>query len=352
MGQLNRDWSSGVGLRAALCVFAVVLVAAAGAESNEDRVADLLYMRSQSKDGVIRLDDNNFRRFMSTTSGPRPYSLILFFDASQLHANTELKLVEFRKEFGLVATAYANHNKGTEAEGKVFFCDLEFKHMQGVFQMFGVQSLPHVRSVASGSGDQKASEEMNHGEYPRTAEGIASFVMAKTNQQCGPIARPPPLSKRQTWALAILVLLATPFAVKIMAAPDSPLREPRVWCGGALLIYFFSVSGGMHNIIRKMPLFMQDRANPDKLVFFYQGSGVQLGAEGFVVGFLYTLVGLLIGFVTHLAPLIRSKILQRLLMITVITISFMAVRKVIALDNWKTGYWIHAFWPTDRKSVV
>jgi len=326
-----------------LCL--LVSAALVGADSNEDRVADLLYMQSQSKDGVIRLDENNFRRFMSSFE-PRPYALILFFDASQLHTNTELKLVEFRKEFGLVASAYRKHHKGQDSDAKVFFCDLEFKQMQGVFQLFKVQALPHVRFVAAGSGGSEASVEMSQGEFPRSAEGLASFVTAKSKQPCGTIERPPPLSKAQTWALAIVVFMATPFAVKIAAAPESPFRDPKVWCFGALLIYFFSVSGGMHNIIRKMPLFMQDRNNPAKLVFFYQGSGMQLGAEGFVVGFLYTIVGVLLAFVTQFAPHIRSKIVQRLVMIVAITISFVSVRKVIGLDNWKTGYWIHAFWPT------
>lgn len=343
MGRFNRRVSLGF-----LGVWMVVVAAAVGAaeaDTNGDRVADLLHMQSQSKDGVIRLDENNFRRFMSTGQ-PRPYALILFFDASQLHANAELKLVEFRKEFGLVATAYAKHHKGQDSDAKVFFCDLEFKQMQGVFQLFKVQALPHIRYVAAGSGGSEASEEMSQGEFPRSADGIASFVTSKTKQECGPIERPPPFSKGQIWALVICVLIATPFAVKIALAPDSPLREPKFWCCIALIVYFFSVSGGMHNIIRKMPLFIQDRTNPAKLVFFYQGSGMQLGAEGFVVGFLYTIVGLLLAFVTQFAPQIRSKVVQRLVMVVAIGISFFAVRKVIALDNWKTGYWIHAFWPT------
>jgi oligosaccharyltransferase complex subunit gamma len=95
-----------------------------------------------------------------------------------------------------------------------------------------------------------------------------------------------------------------------------------------------------------MPLFMQDRNQPGKLLFFYQGSGMQLGAEGFVVGFLYTVVGLLLGFITQFAARIKSRMVQQILMLVGIVISFLAVRKVVLLDNWKTGYWIHAFWPT------
>ncbi|WZZ13401.1 hypothetical protein YC2023_106490 [Brassica napus] len=39
-----------------------------------------------------------------------------------------------------------------------------------------------------------------------------------------------------------------------------------------------------------MPMFLQDHNDPNKLVFFYQGSGVQLGAEGFTVGLLLALI--------------------------------------------------------------
>lgn len=327
-----------------LCVLALLCVASR-AETNADRVAELVHLQSRAKDGVIRLDDSSFRRFMAT-SDPRPYSVILFFDANQLRSNTELKLEDLRKEYGLVSAAYIKHNRDRESATKVFFCEVEFRQAQNIFQTFGVQTLPHLRVVPMGSGDHTSSEEMGQGEFPRSAEGIAAFVTAKTKQQCGPIERPPAISKTQIWLLTAVFLASMPFAVKKLAAPDSPLREPRVWCTGALMIYFFSVSGGMHNIIRKMPLFMQDRNNPAKLVFFYQGSGMQLGAEGFVVGFLYTIVGVLLGFVTHFAPQIRSKVVQRLVMLVVITVSFLAVRKVISLDNWKTGYWIHAFWPS------
>eukprot|EP00262_Sarcandra_glabra_P001635 TRINITY_DN11763_c0_g1_i2.p1 TRINITY_DN11763_c0_g1~~TRINITY_DN11763_c0_g1_i2.p1 ORF type:complete len:105 (-),score=3.94 TRINITY_DN11763_c0_g1_i2:367-681(-) len=102
----------------------------------------------------------------------------------------------------------------------------------------------------------------------------------------------------------------------------------------------------MYNIIRKMPMFLSDRNDPSKLVFFYQGSGMQLGAEGFAVGFLYTVVGLLLGFVTHYLVLVRNVTAQRGIMFIAILVSAWAVKKVVYLDNWKTGYGIHGFWPS------
>ena len=345
-GPLSFLLMKGIQYGVLLGVFVLALLSSfSEAETNEERVAELVHLQSRSKDGVIRLDENGFRRFMSTTS-PRMYALILFFDAHQLRGNADLKLEEFRAEYGLVSQAYIKHHKGQPSAEKVFFCDLEFKQAQGVFQLFGIQALPHVRYVPMGSGDFKASEEMAQGQFPRNAEGLASFVTAKTKQACGPIERPPPLSKAQMWALGVVFVAVTPFIYKVMTHPDSPMREPALYCVFVLVIYFFSVSGGMFNIIRNIPLFMQDRNNPGKIMFFYQGSGMQLGTEGFVVGFMYTVVGVLLAFVTHVAPQIRSKIAQRTLMLVITAIGFLAVRKVVALDNWKTGYWIHGFWPS------
>lgn len=329
----------------AMVAMVVAMLGLVGADRNEDRVSELLHMQSQSKDGVIRMNDNKFRRFAAAEE-PRPYSLIIFFDAEQLWGQQELRLEEFRREFGLVAASYVKHNQGSLGEGKVFFCDVEFKDAQGIFRMFDVQTLPHVRHLPPGVGDQESSVDMKASEAPRNAEGIASFVTARTSYECGAIERPPFLSRNRVLALLGLFLVAAPIVGKKLAAPGSPLRDSRIWMAGALAIYFFSVSGGMHNIIRKMPLFMLDRNDPSKLVFFYHGSGMQLGTEGFVVGFLYTIVGLFLGFITHVAPHVTSKNVQRVIMIFAITVSFIAVRKVISLDNWKTGYRIHAFWPS------
>lgn len=47
---------------------------------------------------------------------------------------------------------------------------------------------------------------------------------------------------------------------------------------------------------------------------FIRGSGMQLGAKGFAVGFLYTVVGLLLAFVTHVIVYVRNRNAQRLVM--------------------------------------
>lgn len=190
---------------------------------------------------------------------------------------------------------------------------------------------------------------MDASDFSRLAESMSEFIESRTNLSIGPITRPPFLSKTQIGLLVAAFLVSLPFIIKKLLAGETFLHDRKFWLAGAVFVYFFSVSGAMHNIIRKMPMFISDRNDPSKLVFFYQGSGMQLGAEGFAVGFLYTIVGLLLAFVTHVLVLVRNRTAQRLVMIVALLVSFWAVRKVVLLDNWKTGYGIHAYMPSRWK---
>lgn len=208
-----------------------------------------------------------------------------------------------------------------------------------------MNALPHIRLVGPNHG-LKDSEHMDQGDFSRLAESMAEFVEAKTKLSVGPIHRPPILSRNKIILIVVVVLIWLSFFVKKLLTGKTLLHDPRVWLAGSVFVYFFSVSGAMHNIIRKMPMFLQDRNDPSKLVFFYQGSGMQLGAEGFTVGFLYTLVGLLLAFMTHGLVKIKSVPVQRVVMIFALLVCFLAVKQVVFLDNWKTGYGIHGFWPS------
>lgn len=335
----------GVSVVVGFVLMLLMATAVRGRWEPEEEEEELVNMQGRSKAGVIHLDDSSLERF-AVKAKSRSYSLVIFFDAVQLREKPELRLDLLRTEFELVASAFINNNRGQPSANKVFFCDIEFGASQASFGKLGVNTLPHIRHVGPGNTVLKDAESMEQNEMARTAEGIAAFVESKTKFRVGPIERPPPVSKKQVVFVCGVLVLAAPFVIKRILTQDTPLHEPKVWLASAVFIYFFSVSGAMHNIIRKMPLFMADRNDPNKLVFFIQGSGVQLGAEGFAVGFLYTLVGLLLAFVTHFLVYVKSQNAQRLLMLIIMAVSFWAVKKVISLDNWKTGYGIHGFWPS------
>ncbi|XP_058072634.1 probable dolichyl-diphosphooligosaccharide--protein glycosyltransferase subunit 3B [Magnolia sinica] len=337
-------------IQSLLLLFLFILhTSATDSTIDSDRVAELLSLQTSSKTGVIHLDDYSLSRFLTSTSTPRSYSILIFFDAAHLHSNPDLHLQSLRSEFGLVASSFISHNRDRPSQSKLFFCDIEFKESQSSFSLFGVNSLPHIRLVGPNVKNLKESVAMDQSDFARLAESMAEFVEAKTKLSVGSIERPPIVSRNQLLFLAALFVISIPFMIKKVIAGETLLHDSKVWLAFAIFIYFFSVSGAMHNIIRKMPLFMTDRNDPSKIIFFYQGSGMQLGAEGFAVGFLYTVVGLLLGFVTHFLVRVQNGTVQRAFMFVAILVSFWAVKKVVYLDNWKTGYGIHGFWPSSWK---
>ncbi|XP_057961337.1 probable dolichyl-diphosphooligosaccharide--protein glycosyltransferase subunit 3B [Malania oleifera] len=318
-------------------------------DSESDPAAELLALQARSKSGVIRLDDHSIKRFLTSVKTPRPYSVLIFFDAAQLHDKQELRLQDLHSEFSLLASSFISNNKDSPSKSKLFFCDIEFKNSQSTFAQFGVESLPHIRFVNPNDRTLKGSEQMGQGDLSRLAESMAEFVESRTKLTIGPIQRPPMFSNKQLIIFGIGLLIWAPFAVKKILLGQTILHDPKIWLGFSVFVYFFSVSGAMHNIIRKMPMFLADRNDPSRLTFFYQGSGMQLGAEGFAVGFLYTIVGLLLAFMTRILVTVKSVTTQRIVMILALFVSFWAVKKVVYLDNWKTGYGIHAYWPSSWK---
>ncbi|GJW63213.1 probable dolichyl-diphosphooligosaccharide--protein glycosyltransferase subunit 3B [Tanacetum coccineum] len=329
-----------------LSVLLILTITTTATSTNSDLLTELQSIQSRSPTGVIHLTDSLLRRIITTKS--RTFNLIIFFDAIQLHDKSELHLKSLKAEFHLTSKSFITNNVDSpKTLSKLFFCDIEFGESQASFAQFGVNALPHIRLVPSGATDLKRdSVSMDAGDFSRLAESMAEFIEGKIEVKIGEIHRPPIVSKTQFGFIIAVFIVSLPFLVKRVFAGETLLHDKRVWLSGSVFVYFFSVSGTMHNIIRKMPMFISDRNDPSKLVYFYQGSGMQLGAEGFAIGFLYTVVGLLLAFVTHILVRVKSSAVQRVFMIIAMVVSVWAVRKVVWLDNWKTGYAVHAYLPS------
>ncbi|KAL3627558.1 hypothetical protein CASFOL_028921 [Castilleja foliolosa] len=307
-------------------------------------ISELSTLQSKSAAGVIHLTDALLRRVLSLPT-PRPFHFIVFFDAQKLHSKPELALPTLKSEYSLISSSFQSNNP--DKKTLIFFFEIEFEESQSSFAVFGINSLPSVRIIPPSAADLKTdSIQMEPSDFSRLAESMAEFINSNTNLSVGPINRPPPISKTQIYILIAAVLVWTPFLIKKLISGNTILHEKTAWMAGAIFVYFFSVSGTMFNVIRKMPLFLVDKQDPDKLVFFYKGSGMQLGAEGFAVGFLYTIVGLLLAFVVHGLVWVSNRAAQRLMMMIAMFVSVWAVREVVFLDNWKTGYRAHGYWPS------
>nr|GEX64929.1 probable dolichyl-diphosphooligosaccharide--protein glycosyltransferase subunit 3B [Tanacetum cinerariifolium] len=301
-----------------LSLLLILTITTTTTSTNSDLLIELQSIQSRSPTGVIHLTDSLLRRIITTKS--RTFNLITFFDAIQLHDKSELHLKSLKAEFHLTSKSFITNNVDSHKTlSKLFFCDIEFGESQASFAQFGVNALPHIRLVPSGATDLKRdSVSMDAGDFSRLAESMAEFIEGKIEVKIGEIHRPPIVSKTQFGFIIAVLIVSLPFLVKRVFAGETLLHDKRVWLSGSVFVYFFSVSG----------------------------SGMQLGAEGFAIGFLYTVVGLLLAFVTHILVRVKSSTVQRVFMIIAMVVSVWAVRKVVWLDNWKTGYAVHAYLPS------
>ncbi|GFP94703.1 probable dolichyl-diphosphooligosaccharide--protein glycosyltransferase subunit 3b [Phtheirospermum japonicum] len=307
-------------------------------------ISELSVLQSQSPAGVIHLTDALLRRVLSLPT-PRPFHFMVFFDAQKLHSKPDLALPTLKSEYSLISSSFQSNNP--DKKSLILFFEIEFEESQSSFSVFGINSLPNIRMIPPSAVDLKTdSIQMEASDYSRFAESMAEFIDSRTNLSVGPINRPPAISRTQIGIVIAAVLIWMPFLIKRLISGNTILHEKSAWIAGAIFVYFFSVSGTMFNVIRKMPLFLVDKQDPDRLVFFYKGSGTQLGAEGFAVGFLYTIVGLLLAFVVHGLVGVSNRAVQRLMMMVAMFVSVWAVREVVFLDNWKTGYRAHGYWPS------
>ncbi|CAN8294200.1 unnamed protein product [Cochlearia groenlandica] len=329
------------------------LLSIANPNSDPDLIGELVSLRSASDSAVIRLNDDGVSRFITSVATPRPYHVIIFFDAAHLHDNSKLSLKALRREFAIVSASFiANNDDGSDGN-KLFFFYIDSIESESSFRRFAVESLPHIRHVDPYTANlTDKSGEMKPIDFERISESMAEFVEIRTNLTVGEIQKPPFMSKTQVGLIATIIVISSPILINKVIKGETILNDRRCWQYGAVFVYFFSVSGTMHNIINKVPLYIHDYYDDNneedtrKIVFFYEGSDFQLGTEGFVVGSLYIVVGLVLAFVTNVLVRVKNINEQRIGMVLALFVSFWAVKKVVYLNNWKTGYEISPYWPS------
>jgi hypothetical protein len=102
------------------------------------QVEELEMRQASSKDGVVSMNTEEFRKYAFMPD--RDYSLALFFVAKQLWDHPRTQLREVRKEYGYAAEAF---KRGTNSH-KLVFVDLNLDKAQEVFQLLGIEHLPYI----------------------------------------------------------------------------------------------------------------------------------------------------------------------------------------------------------------
>lgn len=308
----------------------------------QEQVEELAHLQKTASDGVVELDAQAFERLV--IGRKRPYTLIIFLAADHLQDKAQLRLRELRQEYGLAAKAFLKNHRNTTATGKLFFTQIEYKRSTELFHRLGVNSLPYIFRLSStfpieadGTIKLRPDDVMKHADYsnyPWTAEDMASFIRERTGVAIGDIDKPSVFKSRLFPVVAVAIIgLGGWVAYNLYYAEF--MKNRVLWTIGTIVVFWFAVSGGMHNIIRGVPMYYAD-PNGKVQMFLPQGQG-QLGAEGFIMGSLVTCFSLSIVALSYVAPKVSPQY-QRGVCYGALAVAVLCFFHILKGYRWKTGY--------------
>eukprot|EP00958_Prasinococcus_capsulatus_P010771 scaffold1056_cov564-Prasinococcus_capsulatus_cf.AAC.3 len=199
------------------------------------------------------------------TARGRQYSLIVFCNAKHLQSE-QLQLSKLRAEFMAASNSYLDkYGPNSPDFDKLFFVEVEYKESPEIFHALQINSLPMILRISpslttnadSLTFDIKDADKMDGRKYGWDAEGIASFVKSRTSLRVDAIKRPS-VTDEPWFPFVALISLASAVYAAYKAFQMKIQSNPYFLGFACLAICFFSLSGGMYNIIRGVPMFSQD----------------------------------------------------------------------------------------------
>ena len=115
------------------------------------------------------------------------------------------------------------------------------------------------------------------------------------------------------------------------------MRNQLIWTTSTLVVFWFAVSGGMHNIIRGVPMYFFDHQAGKVQMFLNQAQG-QLGAEGFIMGSMTMAFALSIATLSYVAPKMSDPAWQRGVCWTALVVAGLSLQNLLTCYTWKTNH--------------
>lgn len=310
------------------CVLLSLLsVTAAVLARTSERQHALVRAADSSKDGVLQLDTKKFDQLTAT---PRDYSVTVYFTVNSPQIPCPACDI-FAAPFRFVARGWRKHS---DRHRHVFAeLDAVAGDNKQVFFRHGFTHVPVIFYYPATEGPHAASNgspiEINAGEHGYSAEGFAESMssLLKTKLRANkPIFTP--------WNLGIVAVTAATVAIGVIAAPHVRLFDglksiATVVCLGMVLVF---TSGYMWNRIRKPPYMIRGRDGSPQI--FSSGYMEQTGIESNAIAALYGALALVVVILTNVAPAVRNKNVQRLVVL-LSSVAFLFLFSVV-LDAFRT----------------
>jgi oligosaccharyltransferase complex subunit gamma len=291
-----------------------------------------------SKQGYITLKSEEFNALVDAPS--RPFSVFVFGDSTQYGSSKTLQLSKRLKIIGDVSKSFRRSN---DEEGQVKFVVVRImlEDSKKTYQRIGAMGLPYFSFIPGNMEIKPGVDFQLSSKYVMSpgpvedwkAEDIAKFMAGASGLIPGDLSE---LHARSPFLPLFILLLLGSFTVfGYKFSQSSWIHYMPLYICGSLIVFWFSVSGGMYNIIRGMPFLGVDRRTKQPIVFM-PGSG-QVGAEGFIMGTSVVAFGMLMAHFVLMVPKIQDPAKRRKMCIMILVAAGVLFRWITETHVWKLG---------------
>lgn len=277
--------------------------------SSEMKLQQIEDLSKLYRSNIITLDDTTYPYY--AINKPRPYSLIVFFDASHPKFKCDV-CKKFDNEFQIVAQSYSRslNNSDTDSSVPVFFIRLDYESSQRMFSSYQINIAPIMYHIGPFLGDMgtKDFEVLARDKFilqPNPeAETMAGFIRERTGISV-------PIKRSKFWTylallctFGVLGMLVKP-AINVLPYLIEYVQSRILWGFVSAAVYTCAISGLIFDIIRLPPMY---HASPQTgQIMFFEGAGSQFVLEGFFIGFLNIFCAGNLIFISAFAPKIKNE---------------------------------------------
>lgn len=274
----------------------LLVLASASSEKALQKSQDLRAKCLNSPDGMASLTASEYKFYLEES--PRAYDVVVFFTAKSCGICDEVEL-ELRRvsQFYVEGGGIYPQGEGAGYQKPVYFVKMLFdESTRDIFMKYNFKSVPNLFVTTPKLAKLKESEkaeyfknflwQISQSDGILTSQKLLDHVNKKTGRNVA--------YKESIFnVLIVLAVFGTIFAfgVSLFIKFKSFFVNKHLWFLGSMTIYCICMSGIVYNIIHNVPFTTVDKNG--NLEWLHSGGRSQFGAEGYIMSFAISLLGLL-----------------------------------------------------------
>ncbi|KAK5580628.1 hypothetical protein RB653_000650 [Dictyostelium firmibasis] len=263
--------------------------------ASEKKLLNDLYEKAKKAGGIVEFKSNlESKKFV--TAQNRPYDLLALFTSSNPKYGCG-GCVQLKGQIESFSNSYEPYlNSAKFLEKPIFIVILEVDYNMEVFQTVGLNTIPHLLFIPSGSKQITQKGYAFTGFEQISAQSISDFIYGHSKIRIEPIKTF--YEKHSAQILTIVVILAS---VRFLLTAYRKRKNPMFWYFLTILLFSCVIMGIFYDFIHK-PNFYEFDHRHQTYNYFSRGSRSQTVSEGMIMGVSTIAITLIFVYISDILP--------------------------------------------------